>query len=102
MTTNPFLNALGALAYVISVVSFIHFATGFAETGPDESVLVPIGMLSLLSLSAAVMAYIFFYQPILMLFDGKRKEAVQLFLQTIATFAALTFCVLLAAMLFFE
>ena len=102
MTTNPFLNALCALGYVIAVVSFIRFASGFAETGPDESILVPIGMLSLLSLSAAVMAYIFFYQPILMLFDSKRKEAVKLFLQTIAVFAALTFCVLLAAMLLFE
>ncbi len=102
MTTNPFLNALCALGYVIAVVSLIHFATGLAETGPDESILVPIGMLSLLTLSAAFMAYTFFYQPVLMLIDGKRKEAMQLFLRTIAVFAALTFCVLITAMLFFE
>lgn len=93
MTKNSFINALAALAYIAAVASFMFFA---GKTLPKEDTfLTPIVALSLLTLSAAVMACVFFYQPFLMYFDGKKKQAVSLTLRTIAAFAALTVGVLI-------
>jgi len=36
------------------------------------------------------MAFVFFYQPLQLLIDGKKKEAVKLFAQTIGFFAIIT------------
>jgi hypothetical protein len=94
MTTNPFYNALAALGYIVSVVSLL-FGIGHILGDTEDNILFPIGGLSLLVLSVAIMAYIFFYQPILMLLDGKREEGIQLFLKTVSTFAGLVASVLL-------
>jgi hypothetical protein len=51
-------------------------------------VLFPMIMLSLLVLSVSVMAFLFFYQPVVLLLDGKRDEALAFFLRTVGTFAA--------------
>jgi hypothetical protein len=50
---------------------------------------------SLFTLSAAVMGYLFLYQPLLLLIDGHKKSAVNLFLQTVAVFGAVTFFILI-------
>ncbi len=93
MTTKPFYNSVFAMAYIVVIVSLLSFAQHFAA-GPDN-MLMPIGMLSMLVLSAAVMAYIFFYQPVLMLIEGKREQAVTFFMKTVAYFA------IIAALMFF-
>ena len=49
-----------------------------------------IVFLSLLTLSVAVMAFLFFYQPLLLFISGNRKEAVNLFVKTVGIFAAIT------------
>ena len=88
MTKNPFINALAATAY-ISIVATIMF-NGDRLFGPGKSVIIPIAILSLFTLSAAVMGYIFGFQPIQLFLDGKKKQAVNLFLQTVAVFAGIT------------
>lgn len=88
MTKNPFINALGALSYIILVASLMFY--GMKHSGPDNSVIVPIAMLSLFTLSAAVMGFIFLSQPLQLYLDGKKKEAVKLFVQTVAAFAGIT------------
>lgn len=88
MTRNPFINALGAILYIIAVATIPFF--GKELFGDGKSFLIPIAMLSLFTLSAAVMGYLFLYQPLLLLLDGHKKGAVRLFLQTIATFAGIT------------
>jgi hypothetical protein len=64
---------------------------------------MPMVMLSLLSLSVAVMACIFFYQPVQMYLDGQKPQAAKLLLQTIGYFAGITAlfiaCLLLSAFL---
>jgi hypothetical protein len=57
-----------------------------------------MAVLFMLTLSAAVMAYLFFYQPLLLVIDGKKKEAVSLFVRTIGIFAAIT--VVIVSLLF--
>jgi hypothetical protein len=56
---------------------------------------IPIILLSLLTLSVAVMAYVFGYQPLILLLDNKRKEAISLFLKTVAIFGVITFILIL-------
>ncbi len=69
MSKNPYLNALLASLYIIAVSSFLYFGQRIA--GPSEdSVLAPIAMLSLLVLSVAAMAFLFFYQPLQRLIAG--------------------------------
>ncbi len=88
MTKNPFLNAIAATAYIALIASFLFYGT--KHIGPVESVFIPITMLSLFVLSAAVMAFVFCYQPIQLFLEGQKKEATNLFLKTLGSFAAIT------------
>ena len=92
MTKNPFLNALSASGYIVAVVSVMTFLSQTQKNKPD-TFLAPILALSLLTLSVAVMAYVFFYQPLQLFLEGKKKRAIDLFLQTTAVFAGITLLV---------
>lgn len=93
MTKNPILNAFGASGYILLVVCIMTYVSQTFRNKPD-TFLAPVLMLSLLTLSVAVMAYMFFYQPLMLYIDGKKKLAVQLFLHTVGIFAGLTAIVL--------
>lgn len=95
---NPFPNALLAIAYIIGLVTIVSNLPVFSDQG--GSIFAPMVMLSLLVLSVSVMAYLFFYKPVVLLLDGEREKAVKLFLQTIGIFAVATIVVLLAALAF--
>ncbi len=99
MTTNPFLNAAAALGYIIAVV-FVMYYGGPLLGGPNgqDTVFIPMAMLSLFVFSAATMAYIVLYQPMVMFLENKKVEAVNLFLKTIATLGV--FMVVLFALQF--
>ena len=73
MTKNPFLNALGASGYIILVVSLMNVITTTQGDKPDTPI-APVIFLSLLTLSVTVMAYLFFYQPLLLFLEGKKKK----------------------------
>ena len=88
MPKNPFINAISASLYIALIVTVLTLGTKFTS-GPDNYVM-PVAMLSLFTLSAAVMGYLFLSQPILLFLDGKKKEAVSLFLQTVGVFAGIT------------
>lgn len=86
MTKNPLLNAVAALGYII-VVAFTMIRVTEQTVLPQKTIFIPIFVLSLLTLSASVMGYIFLSQPLQMYLDGKKKQAVQLFIQTVGSFA---------------
>ncbi|MGB2580783.1 MAG: hypothetical protein WBC83_03750 [Minisyncoccia bacterium] len=88
MTENPIINALSATLY-ITIVALGMFYTEKAPE-PVAPVLVGIAMLSLFVLSAGIMAYIFFFKPVQLLVDGKKVEALNLFLKTVGVFAIIT------------
>lgn len=94
MTKNPLINALSASVYIVLVVSTMTFLTQPLRDKPD-TFFTPITVLFVLTLSVAVMAYLFFYQPIMFFIDGKKKEAVNLFVKTIGIFAVITLIVLI-------
>lgn len=89
MSKNPIINALSASAYIVLVTSIINLVSQTQKNKPD-TFFAPAAFLSLLTLSAAVMAYLFFYQPLQLLIEGKKKEAVNLFVKTVGIFGAVT------------
>lgn len=89
MKWNPFINALAAVAYIAGVVSFIHFIETTRHDTPD-TILDGMGVISLFVFSAAVMAFLFFYQPAIKLLENKRTEAISYFLKTLGIFGMIT------------
>lgn len=94
MSKNPIINALSASAYIILVVAVMAFITHPLKNKPD-TFFAPITFLSVLTLSVAVMGYLFFYQPLQLFIEGKKKEAVNLFVRTVGFFAVFTVVVLI-------
>ncbi|MBI5127322.1 hypothetical protein HZA76_02595 [Candidatus Roizmanbacteria bacterium] len=75
MSKNPIINAVSASLYIILVVSVMTFVTQPLKNKPD-TFFAPITFLSVLTLSVVVMAFLFFYQPLQLFIDGKKKDAV--------------------------
>jgi len=94
---KPFLSALGASLYIVIIVGVINAVTS-ALHGGGESILIPMVMLSLFVLSAAVMGFLFLYEPLLLLTENKKSEALAFFAKTVGIFAC--FVVLFALSLF--
>jgi hypothetical protein len=94
MKKNATINAIAASAYILLGVIIMNVVTKPLKDKPD-TFFAPVVFLSLLTLSVAVMAFLFFYQPIMLFIDGKRKEAVNFFVKTVGIFAAITIVFLL-------
>lgn len=100
MTKNPFYNAGTAALYIFAIVNVVMLIEDM--TRGRDNYMTPVVVLSLLVLSASVMAYIFFYKPMVMILDGQRTEAAKLFLQTVGIFAGITIAVIVATLAFFS
>lgn len=85
MTNNPIVNALAGLLYIVVVASFLFYVPPFIRI--ENTVLIPIAILSLFVFSAACMSYIFLYEPLKLLIEGQKKESINLFLKTLGAFA---------------
>lgn len=97
MTKNPLVNALAAAAYITLVGTLMFY--GSKMIGPVHSVIVPIAFISLFTLSASMMGYLFLLKPVTLYIDGQKREAVRLFVQTVAFFAVVT--LIIFSVLFF-
>jgi hypothetical protein len=93
MSKNPIINALGAVGYIGLVVTVLNLLSLNNSNKPDTA-FAPVVFLSLLTLSVSVMAFLFFYQPLQLLIEGKKKEALNLLVKTIGVFAVFTLVVL--------
>lgn len=89
MSKNPIINALSASVYIGIVVTVMNFLSKTLKDKPD-TFFAPVVFISLLTLSVTVMAYLFFYQPLQLFIEGKKKEALKLFIQTVGVFAVFT------------
>lgn len=97
MTKNPFINSLVASLYIFAIVALMNWGTSMVS--PKDSFIAPVAMISLFTLSAAVMGYLFLYQPFQFYFNNKKKEAVKLFLQTVGIFGLITLLTLISLFL---
>jgi hypothetical protein len=91
---TPLSHALLAEGY-ICLVAFLMFY-GQTLVGGEDVVIMPVAMLSLLTLSGAVMCYLFCYRPLTLFIEGKKEESLHFFLKTIFYFGFITFCVFVA------
>ena len=90
MTKNPFINALCASAYIGIVACIMFYGINHDPVTNKPTVFIPIAILSLFSLSAAIMGCSFFYQPVRLYLDGEKQKAIKLLFSTIGSFAVLT------------
>lgn len=95
MSKNPFYNALAAIIYILTIVLAINSISDLETNEYPLSLVTPVLFLSLFTLSAAVMGYLFCYQPLRLYLDGKKEEAVKLFLKTVAIFAIIPLTIFL-------
>ena len=98
MTKNPFYNALCAILYIATLVTSVFYGSNLFEGILEESIFLPMGFLAIFVLSAALMGYLFLYEPIIMILDGERQEGVKLFLQTVGVFAVATALLIIIAL----
>src|SRR3989344_5352184 len=97
MNKNPFINALAAAIYIVVIVLIINAMTSFSSS--EDTILIPMAMLSLFVLSAAVMGFLFVFEPTRLLLENKKQESVRFFAKTVGTFAL--FVVLFFAVLIY-
>jgi hypothetical protein len=97
MRWNPYLNAITASAYIWGIGFLINYISSLHHDTPDK-LTDPIAALSLLVFSVAVMGFLFFYRPAVLLIDNKRDEAVSFFLKTLGTFGVITLLVILTVL----
>lgn len=99
MTKNPLLNALAAAAYIVALASFFF---GLSQLMPHDPhpVFAVTAFLAVFVLSAALMCYFIVLAPLQRFFEGDKKGAVTLFLQTLAAFAAIVALVFVLGTLF--
>jgi hypothetical protein len=82
---NPFVNALIAGGYIIALVLFMRTVIE-ALSHTEDTILIPMTMLSLFVFSVALMAILFFFEPIRLLLENQKQEALSFFTKTLATF----------------
>ena len=75
------LNAVGTALYVAAVAWFMTSVS--QSVGPSKSILVPMAILLLFVFSAALTGTLVLGMPVLWYLDGKKKDAISLFLTTI-------------------
>jgi hypothetical protein len=92
---KPFLYALGAVVYIVVIVLGVQATKFFPE---KETIIIPMTMLSLFVLSAAVMGYLFLSEPLKLFLEGQKQEAVVFFGKTVGIFAC--FVALFVVLLF--
>ena len=97
MTKNPFLNAATAALYIIIVATIMYYGIEHADGMPG--IVIPVVVISLFTLSAGVMGSLFLFEPLQMYFDGAKKPAAKLFLETLAIFAGVTLLLFIALFL---
>jgi len=97
MTKNPYINALAALAYIAAIITALFYGP-IVDNKLDNTILLPVLMLSLFVFSAAAMAYVFLYNPLLFILEGKKKEGITLFLSTLGAFGAIVAALLTIAL----
>lgn len=93
MSKNPILNGALASGYILLIATVLNLAEKTMSGKPD-TFFAPVAFISLFTFSAALMAYLFGLQPVLLYLEGQKKQAVELFVKTIAVFGGITLVIL--------
>jgi len=82
---KPFLHALVAALYIVFIVFTVDLV---GNTLKEETIVIPMTILSLFVLSAAIMGYLFLSEPLMLYMDNRKPEAVAFFAKTVGIFAS--------------
>jgi hypothetical protein len=93
------IRSLAAAIYIIAVGCFMYYGSTI-KLGRANIILVPITLLLLFVLSAALTGFLIFGKPAQMYVDGKKKEALSLLTNTFISFSVITFIFLLLLIIF--
>src|SRR3989344_332883 len=96
---NPLLYALGAALYIVVIV-FILQTLSVVLKPQNGTFLIPMTMLSLFVLSAAIMGFFFLSEPLTLLVGNRKREAIVYFGKIVGFFAC--FLVVFLIILFFN
>lgn len=96
---NPIIHGIAASGYILLVVGVMNAVTKVVDDSKGFNFLAMVLFISMFTLSAAVMAYLFGYQPVHLYFEGKKEVAVRFFLKTTVVFAGVTGVVLVLLIL---
>ena len=83
---KPFLYALGAALYIV-IIDFVAQFTSHYTASQNGTFLIPMVVLSLFTLSAAIMGFLFLSEPFYLFMDNKKKESISFFAKTVGFFA---------------
>jgi hypothetical protein len=83
---KPFLYASGAALYIVFIVSILQITNVFFKP-VEGTLIIPMTMLSLFVLSASIMGYFFLSEPVSLLVEGKKGEAIIFFGKIVGAFA---------------
>lgn len=83
---KPFLHALGAALYIVIIVFIVQFVGSVLKI-TNGTIVAPMTMLSVFVLSAAVMGYLFLSEPLYLLMENRKKEAITWFAKVVGFFA---------------
>jgi len=89
-----------ATALYVALIAMFLFYVPKALGEKEDTVLVPIVMLLIFVFSAAVTGFLLLGKPVLWYLEGKKREAITLFAQTLVFFFGITAAALLALLLF--
>ena len=92
---KPFFYALSAVLYIVIIILCGNALSPFI---PEETILIPMAMLSLFVLSTAIMGFLFLSEPLILYIENKKREAILFFAKTVGIFAC--FIVIFLALLF--
>lgn len=95
MKKTGFVSALGTLVYIMVVAAIMQ--NGDRLFGEMDNFLGPISFLLLFTLSAIVVGGLVLGKPLMLYLDGKKREAVSLFLAIAAWLAGFTITALIIA-----
>ncbi|MBM3233638.1 hypothetical protein FJZ19_00925 [Candidatus Pacearchaeota archaeon] len=95
------IDAISTTLYIILVASFMFYLQTSMPKAPDN-VLIPIAMLLLFVFSAGLTGALVFGKPIMLYFDGKKKEAVLLIAYTLGILFIITLIVFIFLLAYFS
>ena len=83
---RAYANAVLAALHIVGIVFVMGTLESRGQEG-DDGIVLPMAVLALFVLSAAVMGFLFAYEPVRLFVEGRKQEAVWFFWKTVATFA---------------
>ena len=88
ITANALIDAGATALYVIGIATFLTYAEAIFPIGDGRGIIVPVVMLLIFVISAAVTGFLVIGRPVLWYLDGKKSEALRLFGYTLVALAA--------------